>query len=131
MCPTPIPIKSTKTVFPKIIENPRRTHGKYGAWKFNNPKKFILKDGFLLDHTYTSIKVNACPRNNKSTKNPKNVVIKHPNKNIITKSELLPRKEPSSSIRQYRYVKIKLKKKLKLIDPKNRKVVRILHNWSL
>lgn len=50
-----------------------------------------------------------------------------PNMNIMIKSELLPRNDPSSSIRQYRYVKVILNKKLKPIVPKNRNVVMSLH----
>lgn len=95
--------------------------------------------------------VNACPRNNKFTKKanictnslkkylllniavkkelfPKDTIIHNPpNKNIITKSAVRPRNDPSSSIRQYRYVNIMLKKKLNPNVPKNRKEVKSLH----
>lgn len=30
-------------ISPRITEKANRTQGRYGAWKFNNPKKFILK----------------------------------------------------------------------------------------
>lgn len=125
-----MPIKSIHIVFPRIIEKHKRTHGRYGAWKFNNPKKFIRTNGLRRDQTYTNIIVNAWPKNNKFTKNA-NIVIKTPPKrNIITKSELRPRNEPSSNIRQYRYVNIILKKKLKPTVPKNRNVVANRHIWK-
>lgn len=50
-----------------------------------------------------------------------------PNKNIITKSAVRPLNEPSSNIRQYLYVNIILKKKLKPKVPKNRNVVNKRH----
>lgn len=50
-----------------------------------------------------------------------------PNRNIIIKSALLPRNEPSSSIRQYRYVNVILNRKLNPIVPKNKKVVTNRH----
>lgn len=46
-----------------------------------------------------------------------------PKMNIITKSAVLLRKDPSSNIRQYRYVKIILNNRLNPIFPKNRNVV--------
>lgn len=52
-----------------------------------------------------------------------------PKTNIITKSAVRPLNEPSSSIRQYLYVNIMLKKKLKPNVPKNRNVVTNLHTW--
>jgi len=60
-------MRSTMTELPSRRENPRRTQGKYGAWKFIMPKKFILTYGFRLLHTYTSIMVNALPRNTRLT----------------------------------------------------------------
>lgn len=51
-----------------------------------------------------------------------------PNKNIIIKSELFPRNDPSSNIRQYRYVNVILNRKLKPIVPKNKNVVASLHS---
>lgn len=54
-----------------------------------------------------------------------------PNINMKKKSAVLPLKDPSSSIRQYRYVKIILKKKLKPIVPKNRKFVTNLHSCKI
>lgn len=51
-----------------------------------------------------------------------------PKRNIITKSAVLLLKEPSSSILQYLYVKIMLKKKLKPKVPKNRNVVTNRHS---
>lgn len=64
-----MPIKSTPIVLPKITENPNNTHGKYGAIKFRRPKKFIRVNGLRRDQTYTSIIVNAWPRNSKLTSN--------------------------------------------------------------
>jgi hypothetical protein len=59
----------------------------------------------------------------------KDTIIQIPPKmNIITKSAVRPRNEPSSSIRQYRYVNIMLKKKLKPTVPKNKKVVTSRHS---
>jgi len=46
-----------------------------------------------------------------------------PKINIITKSAVLLRKDPSSNIRQYRYVKIILNNRLNPTFPKNRNVV--------
>lgn len=54
-------------------------------------------------------------------------IIVPPNINIRTKSAVFPRNDPSSSIRQYRYVKIILNRKLKPNVPKNRNVVTSLH----
>lgn len=50
----------------EFVENCRNL-----TWKFKSPKKFILTKGFRRDHTYTNIIVNACPRNNRLTKNAK------------------------------------------------------------
>ena len=36
-----VPIRSTTTEFPSKSENPNNTQGRYGAWKFIKPKKFI------------------------------------------------------------------------------------------
>lgn len=55
------------------------------------------------------------------------VISAPPNMNIIMKSELLPRNEPSSNIRQYRYVNVILNRKLKPMVPKNKNVVISLH----
>merc|ERR1719187_1100404 len=61
--------------------------------------------------------VNAWPRNNKLTKNANPIMASPPNRNIMMKSEDLPRKLPSSSILQYLYVKIMLNKKLNPKSP--------------
>jgi len=53
-----------------------------------------------------------------------------PKMNIMRKSADRPRNEFSSSIRQYRYVKIMLKMKLNPNVPKNRNVVTSRHNWK-
>lgn len=129
MCPTTIPIKSTQIVLPISTENPSSTHGRYGAWKFKIPKKFMRMNGFLRDQTYTNMIVNACPKNKRLTKNANIIIRMPPKKNIIIKSALLPRKDPSSSIRQYLYVKIMLKRKLNPNVPKNRNVVPSRHSW--
>lgn len=63
----------------------------------------------------------------KTTKFRVTVIKMPPNINIITKSALRPRNEPSSSIRQYLQVNIMLKRKLKPTVPKKRNVVRSLH----
>lgn len=54
-----MPIKSTHIAFPNITENPSKAQGKYGARKFNIPKKFIRINGLRRDQTYTNIIVNA------------------------------------------------------------------------
>lgn len=136
--------------FPRITENPSSAQGKYGARKFKMPKKFIRMNGLRRDQTYTSIIVNAWPRNSKLMKNAKicngrelgecwwtvnadegtlTIISVPPKRNIIMKSALLPRNEPSSSIRQYRYVNVMLKRKLNPIVPKNRNVVTSRHTW--
>jgi len=61
------PIRSTMTELPRSSENPRRTHGRYGAWKLKSPKKFIRTYGLRRLHTYTSMMVNAWPRKTKPT----------------------------------------------------------------
>lgn len=52
-----------------------------------------------------------------------------PKMNIMMKSAVLPRNDPSSNILQYRYVNIILNRKLNPIVPKNRKVVIKRHIW--
>ena len=64
------------------------------------------------------------------TNKAKTTIAQLPNKNITTKSAVCPLNEFSSSIRQYRYVNIILKKKLKPNVPKKRNVVNILHTWK-
>lgn len=54
-----------------------------------------------------------------------------PNRNIIRKSADLFLKEPSSSIRQYRYVNNIVNKKLNPNVPKNKNVVTSLHTCPL
>ena len=66
------------------------------------------------------------PKNNRLTNSAKITMEQLPNKNITTKSAVCPLNEFSSSIRQYRYVNIILKKKLKPNVPKNKNVVNIL-----
>ena len=51
-----------------------------------------------------------------------------PKRNMKKKSADLFRKDPSSNILQYRYVKMRLNKNVNPNGPKNRKVVRSLHN---
>lgn len=99
------------------------TQGRKGAWKFKRPKKFMRTFGFLLLHMYTSIMVNAWPKNTRFTNVPNIVMRRPPKRNIKTKSAVLPLKEPSSNIRQYRYKNIMLNKKLNPTGPKNRKLV--------
>jgi len=118
-----MPNRSTDTEFPSSSEKPNRTQGRYGALNVRRPKKFMRTNGFLLAQTYTSMIVNAWPRNNKLTKNANPIMASPPNRNIMMKSEDLPRKLPSSSILQYLYVKIMLNKKLNPKVPKKRKVV--------
>jgi hypothetical protein len=43
---------STVVEPPSRTEKPHRTHGKYGAWKFIIPKKFILNN--KIDHVAAS-----------------------------------------------------------------------------
>ena len=86
-------------------------HVSFIYWFHKNQKKFNL------------------PKNNKLTKNAAIIMKKLPKINIVTKSAVRPLNEFSSSIRQYRYVKIILKKKLKPNVPKNRKVVTSRHIW--
>ena len=69
------------------------------------------------------------PRKRRLTTKPKTIIHSEPNMNIMTKSAVRPLNEFSSSIRQYRYVKIMLKKKLKPNVPKNRKVVTRRQSW--
>lgn len=64
-----VPMISTVVEPPSRIENPHRTHGKYGAWKFIRPKKFIRMNGLRRPHTYTNIMVNALPKKIVLTKN--------------------------------------------------------------
>lgn len=100
MCPTAMPIRSTRTEFPKRREKASRTHGKYGAWKLSRPKKFIRTYGFRLLHTYTSIMVNAWPRNKRLTNSAITIIRLAPKTNMRKKSAVLPLNEPSSSMRQ-------------------------------
>lgn len=58
-------------VLPRMTENPRRAHGRYGAKKFKMPKKFMRMYGLRRDHTYTSIIVKAWPKNSKLMKKAK------------------------------------------------------------
>merc|ERR1719228_1718940 len=67
--------------------------------------------------------VNACPRKSRLTKNAKVIIERAPKINIMAKSADFPLKLPSSSILQYRYVKIILNWKLNPKVPKNKKVV--------
>ena len=53
-----------------------------------------------------------------------------PNINIQKKSAVRPRNDPSSNMRQYRYVKIMLNRKLKPTAPKNRKHVTSRHTLN-
>ena len=53
-----------------------------------------------------------------------------PKMNMKTKSAVRPRNDPSSNMRQYRYVKIMLNRKLKPIVPKNMKLVTNRHSWK-
>merc|ERR1719228_585821 len=62
--------------------------------------------------------VNACPKKSRLTKNAKVIIETAPKINIIAKSADFPLKLPSSSILQYRLVKIMLNKKLKPKVPK-------------
>lgn len=83
---------------------------------------------------HSIVRMNKSSKSNKKkceeTKQNKLTIINAPpNTNIITKSELRPRNEPSSSMRQYRYVNIILNRKLNPIVPKNRNVVASLHSW--
>lgn len=55
---------------PSSKENPMRTHGRKGAWKLSRPKKFMRTLGLRLLHTYTSMIVNAWPRNTRLTNMP-------------------------------------------------------------
>jgi len=55
------------TELPSINENPNKTQGRNGALNVNKPKKFILIKGFRRLHMYTSMMVNACPRNTRFT----------------------------------------------------------------
>ena len=71
--------------------------------------------------------VKNLPKNNRFTNNANTTMEQLPNKNMTTKSAVCPLKEFSSSIRQYRYVNIMLKKKLNPKVPKNKNVVNILH----
>lgn len=48
--------------FPSSRENPMRTQGRNGAWKFRRPKKFMRMSGCLLLQTYTSMMMKAWPR---------------------------------------------------------------------
>ena len=58
----------------------------------------------------------------------KDTIMKNPpNKNMKKKSAVLPLKDPSSNMRQYRYVNIMLNRKLNPMGPKYRKLVTILH----
>lgn len=58
-------------MLPRITEKPSNAHGKYGARKFRIPKKFMRMNGLRRDQTYTSIIVNAWPRNKRLTKKAK------------------------------------------------------------
>ncbi len=50
---------STRALLPRSSENSSKTHGKYGAWNANTPKKFMRMNGLRRLHTYTSMIVNA------------------------------------------------------------------------
>ena len=55
------------TEFPSSSEKPSSTHGRYGAWKVKRPKKFMRTYGLRRLQTYTSMMVNAWPRNTRLT----------------------------------------------------------------
>ena len=55
------------TEFPRSSEKPSSTHGRYGAWKVKRPKKFMRTYGLRRLQTYTSMMVNAWPRNTRLT----------------------------------------------------------------
>ena len=56
------------------------------------------------------------------------VIIVPPNTNMKKKSASLPLNDPSSNIRQYLYVNMRLNRKLKPIGPKYRKFVMSRHS---
>ena len=62
-----LPMRSTVTEFPSTSEKPNNTQGNKGALNVNKPKKFIRTKRFLRLQMYTSIMVNAWPRNTKLT----------------------------------------------------------------
>ena len=64
-------------------------------------------------HCNKNISKSILPKNSRLTKRAEKIMKTLPKINIVTKSAVLPRNEFSSNIRQYRYVKIMLKKKLK------------------
>jgi len=62
-CPTITPqISSFGTLPCNTKLNAISTHGKYGAVKTSSPKKLNLVSGFLRDHIYTKLLLNADPR---------------------------------------------------------------------
>lgn len=65
-----VPRRSTMMELPSRRENPIRTQGRKGAWKFRSPKKFMRTLGFLLLQMYTSMMVKAWPKNTRLTKTP-------------------------------------------------------------
>ena len=62
-CPTITPQISSFGTLPCSTKlNAINTHGRYGAVKTSSPKKLNLVSGFLLDHMYTKLLLNADPR---------------------------------------------------------------------
>mmetsp|Transcript_21419 Transcript_21419/g.38360 ORF Transcript_21419/g.38360 Transcript_21419/m.38360 type:complete len:113 (-) Transcript_21419:282-620(-) len=110
------------------MENANMTHGRYGALNVNTPRKDMRMSSLRRPQTYTIMKERELPRKCTETKGATAVMKVTPNRIIITKWAVRPRKSPSSSMRQYRTKKYMWNKKSIENIPKNKYVVINLHN---